>query len=376
MSSKLGKAISVDPALMKKLSALRKAQQAGEGIENVKPADTPAIRSTEEIYLKEKYEHDTTLPNRKLFSEVFWKPASVPDFPVPMYDADYWDESIRTRIPAVDPTYYLDNRSVEQVGFAMFGGGTILLHGPTGTGKTSIIEQIMAYCNVPFLRVSCHGQMENSAFTGANAVVNQGGVPITLHSDTDTTLAAKHGGCLVFDEVFRTPSEALMSCQALLEYPHSLNLQDSHGTARQLAPPANDFWLMLTDNTTGVGDISGNFTAEVQDTSTRNRIRRAIYMDYLKPKVEIQLLQKKYPETPKSFLEDMIKVANLIRDAFMKGSIMETMSIRELQTWAKDFDYLRNIDLAFMFGTFSKLTPDDKIIVRDIYQQVFDRKLK
>jgi MoxR-like ATPase len=217
--------------------------------------------------------------------------------------------------------------------------------------------------------------MEASEFLGGNSVVNENGVPITQHSSTDTTTAATYGGMLCIDEVFRSPAECLMTLQSLFEVPHKLSLQDSHGIDRDIKIPEYDFFLMLTDNTTGTGDSQGNFVSEVQDTSTRNRIRRCVYVGYMKAKDELELLQKSFPDTPASIHISMIKVANLMRNAFDEHIIMDTMSIRELITWSKDLAALRDIEQAFHFGVFSKLSKEDTVQVTDMYRQVFATNL-
>jgi cobaltochelatase CobS len=352
----------------------RKLQDAAES------GDKKVVASEADTYLKESVEakEDSItqeIGGRALFSKVFWKPISMPDFLIPSYSPDHWASEIRAKIPTVDKTYFLDKKTIEKTMFSIKEGDTTLLHGPTGTGKTTIAEQIAAHCGIPFFRVSCHGQMEASEFLGGNSVVNENGVPITQHSSTDTTTAATYGGMLCIDEVFRSPAECLMTLQSLFEVPHKLSLQDSHGIDRDIKIPENDFFLMLTDNTTGTGDSQGNFVSEVQDTSTRNRIRRCVYVGYMKAKDELELLQKSFPDTPASIHISMIKVANLMRNAFDEHIIMDTMSIRELITWSKDLAALRDIEQAFHFGVFSKLSKEDTVQVTDMYRQVFATNL-
>jgi MoxR-like ATPase len=214
--------------------------------------------------------------------------------------------------------------------------------------------------------------MEQSEFLGANQVETDpvSGTPVTKHSDTDTTLACKLGGMLCIDEVFRAPAAALMSIQSALEYPHRLNLQDAHGTARQIEVPLNDFLLVLTDNTTGTGDETGNFVAEVQDISTLNRIRTAVKVDYMKAEEEQELLAKSYPIIPEEFLEQMVKVAGLVRKAQQSNTMLQTMSIRELLTWCDSLMDLRKMTESFKITFLNKLSPTDVVLAKDIFRQV------
>ena len=380
--------MSLDPELLKKMMA-----QAGAVSSEPEPVEVTTIPSKEE---EEKAVADKTMneiveeavtcrvkatpkPKAKaapksgklMFSHLFWKPQSMPDFEVPKFSADSWDDAVAERIPESDTTYQLNKRTVEAFVYSLTAGGTVLLHGETGTGKTSLAREVCARLNIPFMRISCHGQMEQSELVGANSVVNDGGVPITKHSDTDLTLGCKHGGMVVLDEVFRTPPNALMSVQSLLEYPHELNLQDSHGNSRQLEPDADKFFMVLTDNTTGSGDVTGNYVAEVQDTSTRNRIRRSIEVKYMTAKQEQKLLTDKYPDLTPDKAENMVTLAGLVRTAFRTGTCMETMSIRELLTWAQDAVAFDDVKQSFKLSVFNRLTKDDQKVVRDCWNQVY-----
>lgn len=332
------------------------------------------VKSPEELFLEGKPTFKTGT-NRATFKEVFgWTPRTIPNIPVPKYDRNYWDASVRDLIPEPDKSYYMHKSLIEEVVYGMFCDGTVLLYGPTGTGKTRIVKELAARFCMPFLRVSCHGQMEQSEFLGTNQVETDpdSGTPVTKHSDTDTTLAAKFGGLLVIDEAFRAPSTALMSIQSLLEYPHTLNLQDAQGIARQYEVPLNDFKLVLTDNTNGLGDDSGNYTAEVQDVSTLNRVRRAVYIDYMPVKQELDMLQLLFPDIPTTITKKMVDAATLIRASFKKGKIQQTVSIRELISWCASLMDLRNVETAFKYAVLNRLGTTDSKQVCDIYRQVFN----
>jgi cobaltochelatase CobS len=246
-----------------------------------------------------------------------------------------------------------------------------LFHGPTGTGKTSVAEQIAARCVMPFFRVSCHGQMEVSDLLGSKSIISEGGVSVTASNDTDVTLAAKHGGMLCLDEVFRLPPECLMSLQSLFEYPHKLSLLDAHGTDTVVDVPLNDFNLVLTDNTTGNGSSSGAYVANAQDQSTQNRIRRAILIDYLPRATEEALLLKVYPDIPSSMLAQMCRIASEVRSLFNNGDIQHTISIRELLSWCESLTHLRDMKKSFCYAYYDRLEEADKTPASDVYEQEF-----
>jgi len=299
------------------------------------------------------------------------KSKTVLNIPVKVYSPSDWPEEIRDYIPEVDPTYYFNSKLLSDLAFAVKVGGPILLHGPTGTGKTTLIEQFCAKTNIPFLKLSCHPQQEQSEFLGTRQVINDNGVPITTYSYTDCTLAATFGGFLCIDEAFR--SGILLCIQSLLEVPHRLNLQDLGGKVRTLRPPKGKFWIGLTDNTTGTGDTTGSYVAEVQDLSTLNRIRHTIYIDYMNTKEELKMLTGLFPTMDPIHLGEFIKVARLIRDAFVKGSVQQTFSIRNLIGWIENYNILKNNWNSFCLCFYNKLGTDDSKIIKNCYDQVFTK---
>lgn len=344
-----------------------KAAQASSKVEHntaPNPNDALAAAKPKNIELQD---------GEEWFSDVFWEPKFVGrDFPVRVYNEGDWPDEVAQRIPHEDPTYTFPTKETEEFALSVYQRGPILLHGPTGTGKTSLPRQFCAKVGIPFLRVSCHRQMESSEFLGTNQVVNEAGTPVTKHSDTDTTLAAKFGGMLVVDEAFRSP--ILMAIQSLLEYPNSsLQLQDAQGISRSLPAP-DTFQIVLTDNTNGLGDDSGSYHGEVQDLSTLDRIAHSIYVDYMQENEEMALLKYAFPGIDENIIHNIRKVADLNRKAFQTGTVNITMSIRGLFNWLRDFEMTGDIKRAYELSYMAKLSKREAPHALETFQQVFGSK--
>jgi cobaltochelatase CobS len=294
--------------------------------------------------------------------------TKFPKFPVRVFNREDWHPAVQSRIPVVNTAYHFDTSTLTPLLYSLYTGGPILLYGPTGTGKTSLIKEVCARTNRPFLRVSCHRHMESDAFLGRPGLKSEGGVTVTNHTHTDTTLAAMYGGILCIDEAFRSP--ILMAVQPLLEDPPSLTLQDCDSVQTALVPPDGKFNIVLTDNTNGLGDDKGAYLAEAQDLSTLARIRTAIYMDYMSDKNELAMVSKAYTNLVDSDIRNMIKVANLIRAAYKNNNLMQVMDIRALLAWAENFSLLGNLKTGFMYAFYSRLSQADKVTVNNIYRQV------
>jgi|CXWL01.1.fsa_nt_gi cobaltochelatase CobS len=300
-----------------------------------------------------------------------------PDFGVPIdervalskFDKGDWSPLVQARIPKVSE-YSFNKAYLNSVLFAMKAGGTGLVWGPTGTGKTSLLREIAARKNIPFFRTPCHEQMESSEFLGTMGVVNDNGVPVTRHTDTDTTLVMQHGGMYVVDEAFRSP--ILMAIQSMLEYPPTLVLSDQDGMQRELSP-TKPLWIFLTDNTNGTGDTTGKYIAKVQDLSTLDRVAHSIYMDYMTPDEELSILSAVYGEDAANLRPLFIKAVNLVRVAFKEGKLLQTMSIRAVLNWWRYYTMTGDISTSFRHAFWDKLGPDCKVIANNCYRQVFNK---
>lgn len=289
------------------------------------------------------------------------------------FSVDDWSPLVQARIPKVSD-YSFNKQYLGSMLFAMKAGGTSLIWGPTGTGKTSLPREIAARKNIPFWRVSCHEQMESSELLGTIGVVNDNGVPVTRHTDTDVTLAMQYGGVLVIDEAFRSP--ILMALQPTFENPPTLVLQMADGMQKVLSP-IKPLWIVLTDNTNGTGDTTGKYIAKVQDLSTLDRVSHSIYMDYMTTQEELSILQAVYGEEAGTNLRPLfVKTVNLIRVAFKEGKLLQTMSIRALLNWYKYFTMLGDIEVSFRHAFWDKLGPDCKVIANNCFRQVFNKDLK
>jgi cobaltochelatase CobS len=98
-------------------------------------------------------------------------------------------------------------------------------------------------------------------------------------------------------------------------------------------------------------------------------------MDYLDKVDEITLLQN-HTSLNKTIVTGMVEVANLCRSAFRNQKINSTISVRGLLDWAHKIEHIGDIGKAFAISWVDKIGTDDKGPVKDIFFQVFSRKLE
>ena len=312
-----------------------------------------------------------------MFSDLFWKPESICDIPLPSFKREDWHEEAQLHIPSVDENWVWNKKATERLALAMYCGDTTLLYGLQGTGKSCLAEQWCAKFIIPFWRMSCNKETREAHFLGSPSVeYNEAGQFVIKQEPTILTDSLRYGGLFCEDEAFR--HNAALVLQSLREInTRTVLLPDAPGrtaSERKLVAPVNRWWYVLTDNTSGSGDETGVFDAEVQDASTLDRIGATIEVKYL-GKPDERTILKQSSSLSEDVINGMLDFAKLVRKSFEAQALMSTFSVRSLLAWAEKAELVGNLEFALQLTWFDKLSKDDQVTARDMYHQVFARKI-
>lgn len=236
-----------------------------------------------------------------------------------------------------------------------------LLVGEPGCGKTSGAIEFLMRLNYPFMKIDGSKFHDRSSLFGRLVPRKEGGLAWV---DGPITICARNGWACVFDEMFKTSDEALVTLNALVEgRPVLLEENDN-----EVVVPAAGFWLIGTSNGAGNGADRLRFSTEKkQDGSLRNRLS-FIKCSYLSKEAEIEVLRKKYPKLNKEIIELFVTFARDTRAASaMQDSekrIEEPMSTRELIAALDYFVVLNRTESALNMAYFNKLSDIDATAAR------------
>jgi nitric oxide reductase NorQ protein len=175
-----------------------------------------------------------------------------------------------------DPFYLPVGNEVEVFDAAFRGGLPIMLKGPTGCGKTRLVEHMAKRLAVPLYTVSCHEDITASDLIGR--YVLQGGE--TVWVDGPLTIAARHGGICYLDEIVEARSDSTVAIHSLADHRRELSLE-RQGNVRIDA--ARDFCLVVSYNP-GYQSILKDLKV-----STRQRLI-ALELGWPPPGIEEQIL--------------------------------------------------------------------------------------
>lgn len=307
---------------------------------------------------------------QKVLSDVLGTGELTNDFAVACFHDYEWDERIASFIPEVDPTYVLPLDLATSILMAWELNEKVLCYGPTGAGKSSLIEQLCALTHRPFIRVNCTGDMDSSMIFG-QLTAKDGS---THWADGAVTESVRYGAVFAWDEWDVTPPEISMGLQWLLEDNGKLFLKDMPGASKdKMIIPHDNFRLVAIGNTQGQGDDTGAHAGtNVQNSATLDRFGTAVYVDYLSNDVEEKMLSNKWSGVMSDKAgKELVKLANLIRQGYKAGQFNLTMSPRTLFSICKKLSMGVSLKKAFDTVYANKLNDTQRKVASELFIKVY-----
>lgn len=257
------------------------------------------------------------------FSELFWAPKHYPDHLVRVFDGWAHEEVPGIYIPPV--------KEFEQLSLGFHCGLKQNVVGPTGCGKTQMVEYYAAATGRPYMRIS-HDQAFDKCdvfgqvhITGGDTDFVPGRLPKCMDSPT----------LVLLDELTRATGGANMVYGPLLDR-RELCLPELKDTEKAVIKPHEDWLICASDNTKGNGDDMDKYSeSNVQDGAFLNRWDMVIEADYLTQAQEEKLLAALAPTMAKPEVRSVAKFSALIHAGYKKGDIVTAFSPRNLQAIAK-----------------------------------------
>ena len=344
-------------------------------------SDVPTVREKEGLEMLEELAEDMSKdvtskkalgPNQVYFSDVIGDHLipMTEDFGVTVFKEYDWDSRISSFIPMIDKDYVIDRELASNILMSWELNEKILCYGPTGAGKSSLIEQLCALTGRPFVRVNCTGDMDSSMIFG-QLTAKDGS---TVWVDGAVTEAVKYGAVFAWDEWDVTPPEISMGLQWLLEDDGKLFLKEMPGSTKdKQIIPHEHFRIVAIGNTQGQGDESGAHAGtNVQNSATLDRFGTAVYIDYLHPSIEEKMLVNKWKETvTKKSAKELVKLANLIRQGYKSNQFSLTISPRSLFSICRKVSAGCTLKKAYTLVFLNKLNETQRKVADELFNKVY-----
>jgi nitric oxide reductase NorQ protein len=212
------------------------------------------------------------------------------------------------------PFYAPVGREVEVFEAAARRGLPIMLKGPTGCGKTRLVEHMAYRLRLPLFTVSCHEDMTASDLLGRYVLVGEE----TVWIDGPLTRAAKEGGICYLDEIVEARQDATVAIHSLADHRRELNLERQGGRTLRAA---EGFCLVVSYNP--------GYQSVLKDLkiSTRQRMV-SIELDFPPPETEREIIMEE-ADAQEALADDLVRLGQAVRRAKSAG-LREVASTRTL----------------------------------------------
>lgn len=236
--------------------------------------------------------------------------------------------------PTVDPNYIFHEHSRDLVVWFTSKPEPLYVFGPTGSGKSSCINQLAAKLNYPVFEVTGHSRLEFPELIGHH-VLRQGNMEFEYGP---LALAMKYGGIFLLNEIDLLEPSTAAGLNGILDG-QPLCIPENGG---ELVVPHEMFRFAATANTNGGSDESGLYQGTLRQNLAFMDRFFLCKIDYPAPEAEELLLEKTAGALPLETRKKMVEYANEVRRLFMGGqensfnsrAIEITFSTRTLLRWA------------------------------------------
>jgi len=266
------------------------------------------------------------VPVRRNAQAVFGLTDPLLDFEI---DCWVWDGT-NPLVPVLDTDYVFDIGVLADLLWARENNKNAWLVGHTGTGKTTLVEQIMARTMSMFERVNFDSAITRVDFIGKVDVRVVNGASETYFKEGILPSAMRMPVTLLLDEADAIRGDIAYVLQPVLEGRPLRLLED----AGRMVEPHPQFRIMAAANSGGSGDSSGLYSAavKVQSRAAMNRYNVFVRVNYMEAPEEMALVRKHVPDLSDAASDIMLAFLTNYRKGFADGEITTPISPRNMLT--------------------------------------------
>jgi len=279
-------------------------------------------------------------------------------------------------VPDLDPDYQFNRETTLAILAGFSHNRRVMIQGYHGTGKSTHIEQVAARLKWPCVRINLDSHVSRIDLVGKDAIVLKDGMQVTEFREGILPWALQSNTALVFDEYDAGRPDVMFVIQRVLEVSGRLTLLDQS----KVIHPHPSFRLFATTNTIGLGDTSGLYHG-TQQINQGQMDRRSIVatLNYLPHDDEVDIVLAKVKsfnnEKGRKTISNMVRLADLTRNAFMNGDLSTVMSPRTVITWAENVEIFDDIAFAFTLSFLNKTDELERVLLAEMYQRCLGKEL-
>lgn len=211
------------------------------------------------------------------------------------------------------------------------------ISGPTGNGKSTMIEQICAKLKKPVIRINLNAMVDEEQLIGSKTLVD-GNVQIV---EGPMLIAMRTGTTVLLDEIDAGAPNTLLCLQPILEgKPYYFKLKN------EMIVPKAGFNIIATANTKGKGSDDGRYIGtNVLNEAFLERFAVTFEQDYPNERTELKIvenLMNAYNCADEKFAKTIVQWAQIVRKTFDDGGVDENITTRRLTHVVRAFSIFKN----------------------------------
>jgi len=232
------------------------------------------------------------------------------------------DQSEQSVEGSEQPTYLDWNNSLDVIEKAFEKGLFVLIIGPKGTGKTSLVREYATQKSKELESINFSLRTRESHLVGSKTLLD-GNIGF---DEGILVKSMKEGNILYLDEINAAEADVLLRLDEALEDRRQLILKESSGEIIK----AKDSWFVVST----INPLTHVGTKELPP-QILSRFPVRVRLDYPPEDIEYQIIKRHVKNPNEAEVLQGIKLANVLRQASAVEELYYSPSIRETIAFAK-----------------------------------------
>jgi len=226
--------------------------------------------------------------------------------------------------PRIKTDFVESNKEVKKMEYAIEKKKNVLLKGPTGCGKSFLIDEMAKHHGKVLHVINCDVELDKSELIGHYIIKESDSGVVSEWIPGLIPTAMENGDWVVFDELNMSRAEVLSSMNQAMDYRRRITIKEH---ANEVIEAHEDFRMFACINPEYAGTCELNY-------AFRRRFNNIIDIDYLPESKEIKLLVDR-TGLDKERAEKLVKIANDTRRLEKSGKLEHSVSTAHLLEFAE-----------------------------------------
>lgn len=301
---------------------------------------------------------------KDIWTDITFKDTKLAEMEVPFWE---WEDS-HPDVPAIDSEYIFREKHLRRTLYAIITNQREYIQGHTGSGKTTLVEQVAARLQWPFIRINFDSEITRMDLIGRDTLVSDEDGKVTSQFEDGMLPTAMSGPYICcFDELDFVRPDVAYVMQAALEG-NGLRITED---GDRLVKPHPMFRMFGTGNTVGQGDEHGMYQgARPQSMAFLDRFTIWDKIDYLTADERKSLVERRYPALDDDSKAQVLQYTTEHLEAFTQGKVIQPISPRGMLAICQAAIMLGSVKEALEMSVLDRANTEDRATLKGLVDRV------